>query len=85
MNDKCVSISVWVIMAYFAWAATVILILVGIFTPADDLKHVGLATSAAAATISMRCFCTRLGCSIQTAFELGRDVGRAEAVVLPLR
>lgn len=39
----------------------------------------GGPASAVAAVLSIRGFCVQLNCNIQNAFELGRDVGRAES------
>lgn len=85
--DRCVSISVWSLAASVAWAFAVGMVLWGVLYENDDSTQVGLAFSAAAATLSIRGFCLRLGRSIQSAFELGRDMGRAEVTpeVRPLR
>ena len=43
-----------------------------------ELAYLGLGISAAAATMSTRRFRVRQGGELKSAFELGRDIGRAE-------
>lgn len=85
MYDRRVSVSVFSSVAYVTWMATAALITAGITAHVESLVFVGLATSALAATLSMRCFCVKLNAGLQSAFDMGRDVGRSEADVRPLR
>ena len=79
MNDKCVSVSVWVVGSWVLWITAAVALLDGVLVQDGfELAYLGLGISAAAATMSMRCFCVRLGCELKSAFEMGRDIGRAE-------
>lgn len=84
MNDRCVSVSLWSLAATLSWLTTATLVVGGALTNHDDLTQIGLAFSALSATLSMRGFCVRLGCQMDNAFNLGRDVGRAEGAEVRL-
>ena len=78
MQDKRVSVSIWPIVTAFTWVLVVAFISTAAVTERSIFAWVGLATSAVAATLSMGCFVCSLNRNIQTAFDLGRDVGRSE-------
>lgn len=70
-------VSVCVVLAWSAWAVTFALIAVSWQLQALYLAAVGLALSAAAATLHIRCFIKALTEREVAAFELGRDTVRS--------
>lgn len=75
MQDK-VSISMSVSARLVAWAAWILTVaLLAAYVVTDDLRPgvVGLAMSAAAATLHIRCFCIKIDNNMKAAFVLGRE------------
>ncbi len=85
-DERTYSISLWNLATWVTWLMAATLICFGVVVH-DDLTQIGLGLTTAGATLSIRGFCCRLGRDIQNAFEVGRDVGRAEteAVIRSLR
>lgn len=80
MDNKTISVSLWTAASIMSWLTTAGFITLGSLTNSLDIIAIGLAMSAVSATLSIRCYCVRLGSCIQNAFDLGRDVGRSEVV-----
>lgn len=59
--------------AWLAWIAVAVLLAAYVLTGDMRPAIVGLATSAAAATLHIRCFCIKIDRHMKTAFELGRE------------
>lgn len=78
MYDKTLSVSLFPVLTGVAWAITVVLLGYGMTSNEMEFCLAGLAMSALAATLNIRCFCGRLSQNITSAFELGREAGRAE-------
>lgn len=85
-DEPTYAISLWKVATWVTWLIAAALICVGVVIH-DDLTQIGLGLTAGSATLSIRGFCCRLSRNIQAAFEIGRDVGRAEtdAVIRSLR
>lgn len=76
MTDRSVSIGCMV--AYSLWVATLGLLVAAWITGDWRVGHTALASSAAAATASVRQFFVHQNKMLKRAFELGRDYGRSE-------
>lgn len=88
MKDKQVSVSFSVpcISAWGAWGLMTALLVAGLVFEDIALGIIGLAFSAIAATLQIRCFLIRLNRNIRAAFELGREASAYGAVpIRPLR
>lgn len=83
MSDRTFSVSYFSACAYAAWVLVVALVATFCLVGALQYGILACASSALAATLSIRGFCAQVGANLHAAFELGRDAGRAE--VRPLR
>ena len=79
MQDTRVQFRIWPVAATLAWVAVVVLIGLAALVQNRYLGHAGLAMSAAAATLTIRCFICYQTQMMRNAFDLGRDTGRQEA------
>lgn len=86
MQDQRLQVKVWPTMAGLAWVATIVLIITAAWVGNLYVAHAGLAMSAAAATLTIRCFICYQTRMIWQAYNLGRTArdGDCGAPLLPL-
>lgn len=73
MDERKVSVSTCCLIAYGLWVAAVALIVVAAMTSTRWVGWFGLATSAAAATATVRMYLIRQYRLISAAYRLGQD------------
>jgi hypothetical protein len=72
-TDRRFSVSVACLLAYGLWVGALVLLIVAAAVESHPLGWFGLATSAAAATATVRMYLIRLHRMLRNAFELGQD------------
>lgn len=72
------TVSLWTVATVLAWITTLAVVIYSLLV--GHCQWLPGPLSAVAATLSIRGFCVRLGRNVQSAFELGKDVGRSEVV-----
>lgn len=80
MHDMNVSMTMGAIIAAGFWVAVIVLLVVHTVTGSLTFGLWGLATSAGAATATIRAYLIRLEEHERNAFELGRDWGSATRI-----
>ncbi|GHJ59187.1 hypothetical protein NOK12_17050 [Nocardioides sp. OK12] len=78
MSDRSLSVSLHTLSAVAAWILCGVLMGAYVWSDQVDCGALGLAASAVAATLSIKCFCVRVNQNILAAFELGKEAGRTE-------
>lgn len=78
MQDRSVSVPLFSLFSGLAWGLLVGLVVASVVVDHIDFDVMGPASAALAATLSVRCYCSRLERNMQAAFDTGRDLGRRE-------
>lgn len=86
IEDKELHINAGCVAAYLYWVSTTVLLTLGTVFDYPALHSWGLASSALAATATIRMYFVAQNVMLRRAFEYGREQGRTEAdtVVTPL-
>lgn len=81
-NERSVTIKLGCVVAYSFWITTVVLLGSGTWLSNLAAQNWGLAFSAAAATATIRQYFVAQNRLLRSAFEYGREQGRAEVTEL---